>query len=83
MQAIARLLPSVRAELGFGPDVVDGPMIAHAPGQARPSDFIVDAEMDRLLGSVQSEAWLIWTTAGRWWLREYRMAAPAAKSASC
>ena len=76
MQAMARLRPMLAAR-GFGQDVVDGPMMARAPGQTMPSDLIVDAEGDELTGGVQPEAWLIWTTAGRWWLWEYGVVAPA------
>jgi hypothetical protein len=62
---------------GLDRDVVDGPMLARAPGEATASDFVVDPEMDALLGELQPEAWLVWTTAGRWWYWDYGVIAPA------
>ena len=68
---------------GFGADVTAGPMVAYAPGEARPFEFSGDADMGILpLGAFQPEAWLIETNAGRWWLWDYGAAAPADRRAA-
>lgn len=67
---------------GFGADVTAGPMVAYAPGEARPFENSIDAEMGILpAGAFQPEAWLIETGAGRWWLWDYGAAAPADRRA--
>jgi hypothetical protein len=76
LAAIARLRPRLAAR-GLDRAIVEGPMMAVAPGQADEMTFVVDAEIEALLGAPQPEAWLVWTTGGRWWLWEYGVAAPA------
>jgi hypothetical protein len=76
------VLRRLLAAQGFGADVVDGPMAATPPGQATRLDFAGDATLDLLLdGGMQSEAWLLETEAGRWWLWEYGASAPADRRA--
>jgi hypothetical protein len=85
-QAVASLRPML-AKRGFDTDVVDGPMIAAAPGQtapwpeARAVDYVVDDDMDAMIGPVQNDAWLVFTEAGRWWLWPSGVAAPADRRA--
>ena len=44
-------------------------------------DYVVDDDMDAMIGPVQNDAWLVFTEAGRWWLWPYGVAAPADRRA--
>ena len=83
-QVVERLRPML-ARRGFESDVIDGPMIARAPGQlAGILDSSFDdthADADALIHPLQRDAWLVVTTAGRWWLWEYGVTAPADRRA--
>ena len=85
-QAVARLR-SMLARRGFGTDVLAGPMTGRAPGltaawpEALALDYVVDDDMDAMIGPVQNDAWLVFTAAGRWWLWTYGVAAPADRRA--
>ncbi|HEY3059276.1 MAG TPA: hypothetical protein VGL99_09915 [Chloroflexota bacterium] len=85
VQAIERLRPML-ASRGFGADIVNGPTSARAPGRTGAwavdrigDDF--DPDMGTMLEPLQREAWLVFTPAGRWWLWEYGVAAPADRRA--
>ena len=61
---------------GLDSDLVNASMVALPPGHVTAADFVDENGIDRSIGSIQSEAWLVSTAAGRWWVWEY-VSAPA------
>jgi hypothetical protein len=59
------------ATRGLDPDIVSAPMLARAPGHVTAADFVDENGIDASIGSIQSQAWLVSTAAGRWWVWEY------------
>jgi hypothetical protein len=61
---------------GLDSDLVNASMVALPPGHVTAADFVDENGIDTSIGSIQSEAWLVSTAAGRWWVWEY-VSAPA------
>ena len=61
---------------GLDSDLVNAPMVAVPPGHVTAADFVDENGIDTSIGSIQSQAWLVSTAAGRWWVWEY-VSAPA------
>ena len=59
------------ATRGLDPEIVSAPMLARAPGHVTAADFVDENGIDTSIGTIQSQAWLVSTAAGRWWVWEY------------
>ena len=59
------------ATRGLNPDIVSAPKLARATGHVTAADFVDENGIDTSIGSIQSQAWLVSTAAGRWWVWEY------------
>jgi hypothetical protein len=75
-------LKTLLARRGLGAAVSQGPMIAAPPGAVSPADFDSDSGLESPVGAFQSDAWLVWTEAGRWWVWETGATAPADERAA-
>ena len=70
----AHVIATLRQRLalrGLDSDLVNASMVALPPGHVTAADFMDENGIDTTLGSIQSEAWLVSTAAGRWWVWEY------------
>jgi hypothetical protein len=65
------------ASRGLDSDLVNAPMVALPPGHVTAADFVDENGIDASIGSIQSQAWLVSTATGRWWVWEYAVSAPA------
>jgi len=59
------------ATRGVASDVVNAPMVARAPSRVTAADFVDENGSDTSIGTIHSQAWLVSTAAGRWWVWEY------------
>jgi hypothetical protein len=59
------------ASRGLDSDLVNAPMVALPPGHITAADFVDENGIDTSIGTIQSQAWLVSTAAGHWWVWEY------------